>query len=399
MTLARTFIFKILKKLQEGELEIYDYDGVHHFGMPSNPFLPRVKLEVRNPELYSALLFGGNVALGETYMKGYWTTNDLTALVRVLLRNQRLLERVDRGVSLFGRLLNWMAHQLKRNTLRGSQKNIQSHYDLSNDFFKTFLDPTLMYSAAIFPNDTASLEEASLYKLDRICQKLGLSPRDKVIEIGTGWGSFAIHAAENYGCEVVTTTISPQQYQLAQERIHAKKLGKKITLLQEDYRKIQGTYDKLVSIEMIEAVGHHYYNTFFACCGKLLKSDGQALIQAITIQDQSYEQAKHEVDFIKKYIFPGSCIPSLTALSTAMTAASDLRLYSLEDIGLHYAKTLACWRKNMLAHAENIKTLGFDDVFLRQFDYYFAYCEAGFSERYISNLQLHFLKPQALRAS
>jgi cyclopropane-fatty-acyl-phospholipid synthase len=243
----------------------------------------------------------------------------------------------------------------------------------------------MMYSCGIFPTPGSTLEEASLYKLDKICQKLDLKSGDKIVEIGTGWGGFAIHAAENYGCEIVTTTIS-------------QKLDKKITLLQQDYRKLEGKYDKLVSIEMIEAVGHQYFNTFFKRCGDLLKSDGQMLLQAITIQDQVYERVKNNVDFIKRYIFPGSCLPSVTASVNAITASSDMRVFHLEDIGWHYAKTLASWRDNFLSNKSKVLGLGFDENTIRLWEYYFSYCEAGFAEGYISDIQMLCLKPDALRA-
>jgi len=394
--LARKIVFSSLNRLEEGQLTLHDNNQTWHFGTPQKNKTNTAEIKIHNEKFYTAVLFGGGIGLAESYVNGDWTTDNLTQLLRVLLRNQKDLTSIDKGLLKIQSAFRWVKHQLKRNTLTGSRKNIASHYDLSNDFFKVFLDKTLMYSCAVFPSPEATLEEASTHKLDKICQKLSLQPGQKIIEIGTGWGGFALHAAEHYGCDVTTTTISKKQYELAAERIHQKKLDKKITLLQQDYRTLEGTYDKLVSIEMIEAVGHQYYNTFFNTCSRLLKPDGQMLLQAITIEDQSYEKAKDNVDFIKLHIFPGTCIPSVTALLKSITASSDLRLFHLEDIGAHYAKTLASWRENFLSHRNKIYALGFDDHTIRMWDFYFSYCEAGFSEGYISDVQMLCSKPNAL---
>jgi cyclopropane-fatty-acyl-phospholipid synthase len=290
-------------------------------------------------------------------------------------------------------------HKFRLNHIKGSRRNIAQHYDLNNDFFSLFLDKNMMYSSAIFPDENSDLETGSNHKLDIICQKLKLQSTDTVLEIGTGWGGFALYAAENYGCKVVTTTISQQQYDLAKQRIVDKKLEHQITLLNKDYRHLTGTYDKIVSIEMIEAVGHQYYNTFFANCSALLKPRGQMLIQAITIQDQAFERAKNEVDFIKQSIFPGSCIPSVTALLAAMTRSSDLRLFHLEDIGLHYAKTLKLWRQRFSQNQEQVINLGFNNNFINLWNFYLCYCEAGFAEGYLGDMHLHFVKPGTIRAA
>ena len=395
-TLARKIVFSSLNRLEDGQLTLLENNQTWHFGTPQKSKTKTAQIKIHNKKFYTAVLFGGGIGLAESYVNGDWTTDNLTQLIRVLLRNQKDLTSIDKGLLKIQSAFRWVKHQLKRNTVTGSRKNIASHYDLSNDFFKVFLDKTLMYSCAVFPSPDSTLEEASIHKLDKICQKLSLQPGQKIIEIGTGWGGFALHAAEHYGCDVTTTTISKKQYELAAERIRQKKLDKKITLLQQDYRTLEGTYDKLVSIEMIEAVGHQYYNTFFNTCSRLLKPDGQMLLQAITIEDQSYEKAKDNVDFIKLHIFPGTCIPSVTALLKSITASSDLRLFHLEDIGTHYAKTLASWRENFLSNRNKIYDLGFDDHTLRMWDFYFSYCEAGFSEGYISDVQMLCSKPNAL---
>lgn len=395
-TLARKIIFSSLKNIEGGQLIFREKNHVWHFGQSERDPLNSATIEIHNKNFYNRVLLGGGVGLAESYVAGDWSTDDLTKVLRVLARNQKSVSAVDKGFLKIQTVLRWVTHQFKRNTVSGSRKNIAAHYDLSNEFFSLFLDKTWMYSCAVFPTSDTTLEEASIHKLDKICQKLSLKPGQKIVEIGTGWGGFALHAAEHYGCDIVTTTISKKQYELARERIREKKLESKITLLQEDYRKLTGEYDKLVSIEMIEAVGYQYYDAFFKTCGRLLKPDGQMLLQAITIEDQSYEKAKDNVDFIKRHIFPGTCIPSVTALLKSITKSSDLRLFNLEDIGVHYAKTLASWRDNFLSNKNSIYGLGFDDHTVRLWEFYFSYCEAGFSEGYISDVQMLCLKPDAL---
>jgi len=288
-------------------------------------------------------------------------------------------------------------HWLNSNTAEGSRKNIAAHYDLGNEMFQLFLDPTMMYSSAMFNNTTDTLQQASELKLKTICDKLDLKPTDHVIEIGTGWGGFSIYAAKNYGCKVTTTTISEQQFQLAKARVEATGLGDKITLLLDDYRHLQGQYDKLVSIEMIEAVGYQFYDTYFSKVNALLKPDGLALIQAITITDQRYESARKSVDFIQRYIFPGSCIPSNTAMLNSITGKTDLRLFDLEDIGPHYATTLRMWRENFFSNISKVRTLGYSEEFIKMWEFYLCYCEGGFEERALGNVHLLLSKPDNRR--
>jgi cyclopropane-fatty-acyl-phospholipid synthase len=292
-----------------------------------------------------------------------------------------------------------LLHWLNSNTTEGSRKNIAAHYDLGNDFFALFLDETLMYSSAIFNQHTSTLKDASELKLKTICEKLDLQATDHVIEIGTGWGGFAIYAAMHYGCKVTTTTISQQQYALAKSRVTAAGLQDKITLLLDDYRHLSGQFDKLVSIEMIEAVGHRFYDTYFAKISALLKPDGLALIQAITIQDQRYESAKKSVDFIQRYIFPGSCIPSNTAMLNSITRNSDLRLFDLEDIGPHYATTLKRWRENFFDKIEAVRKLGYSEEFIKMWEFYLCYCEGGFAERALGDVHLLLAKPDNRRVA
>ena len=286
-------------------------------------------------------------------------------------------------------------HWLNKNTHKGSRKNIVAHYDLGNEFFNLFLDPTMLYSAGIFNHPQDTMHQASLNKLERICDRLRLQPDDHVLEIGTGWGSLAIFAAQNYGCKVTTTTISDEQYAYTAKRIVDEGLTEQITLLKQDYRHLKGQFDKIISIEMIEAVGHHYFDTFFAQCSRLLKPQGEMLLQAITIADQRFDSAKSEVDFIKRYIFPGSCIPSVDAISDSLRKATDLRMLNLEDIGVHYGLTLKKWREAFVANVDEVRAQGFSEAFIRMWEFYLCYCEGGFYERVISDVQMHLVKPMA----
>ena len=391
--IAKEIVIKQLNKLAEGELVLIDRKDRYYFGNPANGFQLSAVINVNDDSFYSMLAFGGSIGAGESYIMGHWRSDNLTNVVRIMVRNMELLDGMENGfarlVTPFRKALHW----LNRNTLEGSKNNISAHYDLGNDFFELFLDPSMMYSCGIFETDESTMEQASIAKLKRICDKLDLNENDHVIEIGTGWGGFAIYAARNYGCKVTTTTISQNQYDWASRRVREEKLEHKITLLFEDYRNLQGKYDKLVSIEMIEAVGHRYYDTFFNKCGELLKDNGIMLIQAITIADQRYEQAKNSVDFIQRYIFPGSCIPSNTALLESTTNASDLRLFHLEDIGPHYATTLRLWREEMFRNRDIVKKRGYKEELIRMWDFYLSYCEGGFEERAISDVHMIFAKP------
>jgi cyclopropane-fatty-acyl-phospholipid synthase len=295
---------------------------------------------------------------------------------------------MERGLAGLAAPLRRLAHWLHRNTRTGSRRNIAAHYDLGNEFFRLMLDETMMYSCALFERPGMTLAEASIAKLDRICAALALQPSDHVLEIGTGWGGFALHAALRHGCRVTTTTISPSQFELARERVRAAGLEKRVTVMLEDYRDLGGRYDKLVSIEMIEAIGHRQYGEFFQRSGRLLAPGGRMMLQSITISDRHYLRTRDEVDFIKRYVFPGACIPAVSALIQAMAQESDLRVVSLEDIGLHYATTLARWRDNFLANLGQVRALGYPESFIRMWEYYLCYCEAGFAERQLGDVQM-----------
>jgi len=393
---ARSLVEARLARMQDGDLTLVDGTRRARYGRPGAPL--RAAATIRDPRAWRAVALGGTVGSAEAYADGWWASDDPVAVVRVVLSAGGAGGVLESGFARLGAAWDRAAHALRRNTRGGSRRNIRDHYDLGNDFFALFLDETLTYSCGIFEGPDSSMREASEAKLDRVCRKLELSPRTHVLEIGTGWGSFALHAAERYGCRVTTTTISREQAQHARERVRQAGLESKVEVLLADYRELKGTYDRLVSIEMIEAVGWEYYPTFFRTCASRLAPDGAALIQAITIRDQAFEAKKREVDFIKRHIFPGSCIPSVTALCRAATAASDMRLFHLEDIGPHYATTLRRWRERLRSRWDEAMAGGKDERFLRLFEFYLAHCEAGFEERYLGNAQMLFVKPAARRA-
>jgi len=391
--LAQRALHALLGKLERGKITIADDELSETFGVRSERFPLEATITVHHPRFYSSTIFGGSIGAAEAYMAGYWSADDLTTVIRIVLLNQKVFAEMDRGWSRLSAPLYGLFHRFRRNTREGSRENIFAHYDLGNDFYALFLDETLTYSCAIFPCAESTLAEASLVKYDRICRKLNLSPSDHILDIGTGWGGFAIRAAQTYGCRVTTTTISRAQYDLAKERIREAGVADRVELLFEDYRDLTGAYDKLVSIEMIEAVGHQYLETFFQACSKLLREDGMMAIQAITIADHAFESHARSVDFIKRYIFPGSCIPSVAAMCGAVARATDLRLVHLEDITPHYARTLRTWRERFFANLDRVRALGYPESFIRMWEYYLCYCEGGFLERYLGDVQMVFAKP------
>ncbi len=394
--LAKHIVFARLQRLQHGRLTIIDGADRTDFGQASAEGVLHAAVTVADPHTYLDVALGGTIGVSSAYRLGLWTCDDLTALVRIFVLNRDLLDRMERGPAFLSRPLFKALHWWNRNTRAGSRRNIAAHYDLGNDFFRLMLDETMMYSCAYFERPDATLAEASRAKNDRICRKLELSPSDHLLEIGTGWGGFAIHAASHYGCRVTTTTVSRQQYDLAVRRVEEAGLSDRVTVLLQDYRELPSLgrqFDKLVSIEMIEAVGHEYYGTFFDVCRRMLTPNGLMLVQAITIHERFYERAKRSVDFIQHAVFPGSCIPSISALVRASSEAGRLNLVSLEDIGAHYAPTLRAWRRNVVRARQTIAKLGYQPDFLRHWEFYLCYCEGGFLERSISNVQLLFSQP------
>ncbi len=393
--LARWIALRVLSHLSGGELVLIEGEGegsVLRFGeiLAERPL--RAVLRVRSERFYSHML-RGSLGLSEAYMSGLWDCEDLVALTRIAALNVGFLDTLRRCLAPVlipvQRWLRWLA----RNTPVRSRKRIEAHYDLGNDLFSLFLDPTMMYSCAVFEEPGATLEEASLAKLERVCAKLELAPSDHVLEIGTGWGGFAVYAASRYGCRVTTTTISREQHAYASERVREAGLSDRVTVLLEDYRELSGSYDKLVSIEMIEAVGWQYFGTFFRRCSELLKADGAMLLQAITIEDSAYEVEKGGRSFINTYIFPGGCLPSMEVISRSVARATDFREVHLEDITAHYATTLERWRERFSAAGEHLSELGYDERFRRLWDLYLSYCEGGFRERRIQDIQLLLAKP------
>jgi cyclopropane-fatty-acyl-phospholipid synthase len=389
--MLRQRVLRQLGSLRGGRIRLEDACGSVELGEPGPQ--PEVRLWVTSPAFYQAVAAGGSVGAGEAYMAGHWSCDDLVGLVRTLVRNRDVLDGMESGWARVGAraLRGW--HWLRRNTEAGSRRNIAAHYDLGNDFFSLFLSADQMYSSAYWQGDQDTLETASRRKLELVCRKLSLSPKDHLIEIGTGWGALAVYAAAHFGCRVTTATISREQYRAARERVAQAGVSDRVTVLFEDYRNLTGSYDKLVSIEMIEAVGAQYLDTYFAKIGRLLKPGGLALLQAITIEDHRYRQALRAVDFIKRHVFPGSFIPSVEAMLAAKTRSSDLTLVALEDFGISYARTLAVWRQRFRSRLARVRALGFDKRFVRLWDFYLAYCEGGFRERSIGVAHLLFAKP------
>lgn len=390
--LARSAVFAQLNKLAAGRIVLIEKNDRYPFGRETGRPL-QAGIEVFHPLFYSRVFFGGSIGAAEAYMEGLWTTDDLTTVMRILALNQKALRDMEKGLARLTAPLYKFYHYVRKNTKSGSRNNILAHYDLGNDFYALFLDETMTYSCAIFEEEGSTLKQASEAKYDRLCRKLQLAAGDHVVEIGTGWGGFAVYAAKHYGVRVTTTTISDEQHEYARKRILDSGLEGQITLLKKDYRDLTGEFDKLVSIEMIEAVGHQYLPAFFRKCSRLLRDNGLMALQAITIGDQIFDRHKRSVDFIKRYIFPGSCIPSITAISNSIARVTDLRLLHLEDITPHYARTLREWRSRFFSNIETVRALGFSETFIRMWEYYLCYCEGGFAERYLGDVQMLFAKP------
>ncbi len=393
---TRAAVLAQLARLRGGQLRLVETAGEQIVGQPADDGLC-AEAHILDRRCFRHLLFGGSLGAAEAYILGQWTSPDLTNLIRLFCRN------LDSNTtdSVWAALGAWAAkfwHLLHRNSRRGSRRNIAAHYDLGNDFFAAFLDETMAYSCAVFPRAEAGLAEASLTKFDRIAAKLELCNGDRLLEIGTGWGGFALRAAERFGCRVTTTTISAAQHAYTCRQVAQAGLGDRIEVLDRDYRDLDGEYDKLVSIEMIEAVGRRYLDTFFAACSRRLKPDGRMLLQAIVMPDQRYRQYCRGADFIQRFVFPGGHLPSLGAMCESIGRATDLQIVSLEDITPHYAETLAHWRRNFREKIDAVRSQGYDDQFLRLWEYYLCYCEAGFRERVIGCVQIVLDKPLRTRS-
>ncbi|MFT7617605.1 MAG: cyclopropane-fatty-acyl-phospholipid synthase [Planctomycetota bacterium] len=394
----RRLVLGRLGKLEHGTLTLVEDKNRFEFGTTTNDGLC-ADLIVTDPRFYRKIALGGSIGAAEAFMSGWWKSDDLTSLIRIFARNLDATDDFEKLGARIGAQIAGVFHRFRRNSKQGSKKNIEAHYDLSNEFFSLFLDNSMTYSCAVFESATDSLEQAQEAKYDRLCRKINLCASDHLLEIGTGWGGFAIHAASNYGCKITTTTISEEQFALANERIKAAGLEDRIQVVKKDYRDLEGKYDKLVSIEMIEAVGHEFLEAYFKTCSDRLKPDGMMALQVITIADQRYEKLRRSTDFIQRYIFPGSLLPSIAIMSRAISRVTDLRITHLDDMTPHYAKTLGIWRERFFDKIEGVRTLGYSEEFIRMWHYYLSYCEAGFSERCTGSIQLVASKPECGQAS
>ena len=380
------------KQIKYGCIILNEGDSKIVFGDENSNL--KVEAHVLSDEFYVLAGSGGDLGIAEAYSAGYWDADDMVKLIQIVIKNQEIQKSLEGGFAKFLNPINRYIHRSRRNTVSGSKDNIVAHYDLSNEFFQTWLDKSMTYSCAIFEPENLSLYDASKEKLDRICRKLNIQSDDHIVEIGTGWGSFALHAVKKYDCRVTTTTISNRQYEYVAKLIEKEGVKDKITLLKNDYRELNGQFDKLVSIEMIEAVGYNYIEQFFKTCSSLLKPNGLMAIQGITYHEQGFENHLKSVDFIKKYIFPGSNLISVNHVLSVIKGYTDLSLVHLEDITKYYAETLKLWRDKYKSEIKEIKRMGYSDEFLRMWDYYFIYCEAGFRERFIGDVQLVMAKPE-----
>ncbi|SFU91736.1 SAM-dependent methyltransferase [Halomonas korlensis] len=387
-----------LDRLEGGNITLTDGHQRHHLGQ-GGPL--HVNLVLRDSRAWKRMALGGTIGAAESYMDGDWDADDLVSLVRLFAANlERVNGEMENGSARLGRWLLTALYRLQRNSREGSKRNIAAHYDIGNDLFALFLDREhWMYSSAVFPHAAASLEEASTHKLDLMLDRLDVRPEHHLLEIGTGWGGLALHAARTRGCRVTTTTISAEQYAHTARRIEEEGLGERITLLKQDYRELEGCYDRLISVEMIEAVGYQYLDTYLATLDRLLADDGMAMLQAITIRDQRYEGAKREMDFIKRYIFPGGFLPSHRAILDGLSRRTSLNLLSLDEIGPHYARTLREWRHRFEANLETVRKLGYEERFIRMWRYYLCYCEGGFLERTIGTSHMLLARPGARPAA
>jgi cyclopropane-fatty-acyl-phospholipid synthase len=396
-SLARRLLHAQLRRLTDGEIRVVDGGNEERFGARTEHCQLSVAIEVLHPRFYSDVVFGGTAGAGAAYIRGLWRCSDLTGLTRLMYVNRQVMDQMDRRWTFLSRPLLRAFHWLHRNSKGGSERNISAHYDLGNDFYRLMLDETMAYSCGIFSDEATTLAAASRAKFDAVCRKLALQPEDHLLEIGTGWGGLAIHAAENYRCRVTTTTISREQHEFVREQVERRGLSHRITVLLEDYRSLKGQYDKLVSVEMIEAVGASYLDTYLAKCATLLRETGAMLLQAITIQDQNYRAQLRSVNFIQRYVFPGSFIPSVNAIAESLCRVTDMKIFHLQDIGPHYVRTLALWRKNFFEHLAAVRKLGFSEQFIRLWEFYLCSCEGGFAERALGDVQLLLTKPGCRR--
>lgn len=387
-------LFKKLEQIKYGFLQVHVNEMIYDFGKKEMQSELHAVIRVHDVNVFKAILFGGEPEAGNTYVKGWWSSDNLISVMRLFTLNREVLFSFKSGFASIAKSAYAITHLANKNSRQGSKRNIHAHYDIGNDLYKLFLDESMMYSSACFTPEHTTLEVASEYKLRIICEKLNLTPDDNVLEIGSGWGGFAIYAAHNYGCKITTTTISDEQYSYLQNKITAQELSEKITVLKQDYRNLEGQYDKLVSIEMIESVGHQYLNEYFSICSNLLKPNGAMLIQAITISDYLYDHYIRSMDFIRKYVFPGGSLPSMASILESVAKSSDLTLFHSESYADSYGKTLAIWYQRFINNREKVIELGYENSFIRLWEYYLKYCQAGFEERVIDVQQVVLKKPE-----
>lgn len=396
---CRAQVLRRLSARAAEPIRIKDADGLHGVELDEAQHATTPHIEVLEPHAYLMFVLGGSLGGAEAYLRGYWRSPDLLRVMRALSRQSDSLTNLESGTPRTRRYARVVANWFHRNTRAGSRRNISAHYDLSNDFFQLMLDRTMTYSSGVFHEPSDTMELASEQKYDRIGRKLALTPEDHVLEIGCGWGGFAIYAARNYGCRVTAVTISQQQFNFAKRRIREQGLEDRIDLILKDYRDLTGKYDKIVSIEMIEAVGEQFLDTYFRKCSNLLRPDGLMMLQSILISDDRYDHYRSSVDFIRRYVFPGGFLPAMSAISQSLRRTTDFRIAACDDFGLHYAETLARWRTSFWKQIDEVRQLGFDERFIRTWDYYLCYCEAGFAERQIGVSHLLLMKPGCREAS
>jgi cyclopropane-fatty-acyl-phospholipid synthase len=390
---AKKRLLSWLQTLEGGTVDFSDPENACCFGQTGADEL-HASWHVNDQEFYQLLANDGSLGMAESYLRGHWQSDDLTKLLAILCRNMHSIPSPNPALGFVKGLLTRLSIRLRKNTRDTCKRDIATHYDLSNEFFELFLDPTMMYSSGFFEHDHSSLQEASVAKLDRICRKLDLNAHDRVLEIGTGWGGFALHAVSQYGIDLTTTTISDAQYQYAKRRIKLAGMDDRVELLCSDYRDLTGQFDKVVSIEMIEAVGERQLDAYFRQCAKRLKSGGRLVLQAIVMPEQRYQAYRRDIDFIQKYIFPGGFLPSVAAIHESVGRTSNLRLRELEDLSPHYARTLRAWKENFFERLDEVRELGFDKRFIRMWEYYLCYCEAAFQEKAVGVVQIVWDKPE-----
>ena len=389
---AKRSLLHALNQVSDGQLTLLTNEGEYRFGDPAAEL--QALIQIHRDRFWERVLFDGDEGAGDSYVDGDWSTPDLVSVVRLVVRNTQISEQ-SRWASLLSRFINRVRHLSHRNTLAGSRRNIHAHYDLSNEMFQTFLDRQMVYSCGYFPTAEASLEAAQVEKIDRLCRKLRLGPDDHLLEIGTGWGALALHAAERYRCRVTTTTISAQQYDYAAARFAESPAADRIKLLQQDYRTLTGKFNKIASVEMFEAVGLDFYDDFFGACDRLLADDGVMAMQTITMNEHRFSEYRRTTDWIQRRIFPGGELASIREIQASLVRATKLSLFHMEEIGMHYAHTLAEWSRRFERNLGRIRKMGFDDRFIRTWEYYLAYCEGAFRERYIGTAQLVLTKASA----